>query len=508
MLLAETHYTDWLLTQNRGEQRRANVQRLLTMAGQFDQFQRQGLFRFLRFIDAQQTADSEPEVPALSEEDAVRLMSIHQSKGLEFPVVIAADLGKPFNLSDLNAEIIIDEQYGLCPRIKPPHSGRRYPSLAHWLARRRQLCEALAEELRLLYVALTRARDTLILTASIPASRYKKLWLNQQPPDANAPFAARSCADWLGVWFAAKAGSAAAGRDQGDVEGLSWKIHRDASFLHSDAQELALEPTSPAPPRPADWERLQQRLSWKYPWETATTQPAKTSVSALRRLAAEMEEESAGFFTAPAPPGRDGVPAVPARSSSPHSRRKKIIRAADAAADAGTAHHAFLQHVSLQHTGSLAELEAEAGRLQAEGILTEEQRGSLDLPGLFAFWDSDLGRKFRAQTSSIKRELAFTARFSPAELARLTLQPLPEGLDQDFVVVQGVADLVALLPREIWLLDFKTDDLRPKELNQRVELYRPQLKIYSAALTRIYSRPVSQSWLYFITPRQGFSLPP
>lgn len=503
MLLAETHYTDWLLTQNRGEQRRANVQRLLAMAGQFDQFQRQGLFRFLRFIDAQQTADSEPEVPALIEQDAVRLMSIHQSKGLEFPLVVLADLGKPFNLSDLSAEIILDEQYGLCPRVKPPHSGRRYPSLAHWLARRRQTRESLAEELRLLYVAMTRARDSLILTASISATRYRKLWLRQATDQAIASLTKNSCADWLGVWFAHHAGPTAAGPLEGETGGLRWKIYDDAALANSDRQPDALEPAVPPTPTPEVWQLIQQRLSWKYPWVAATTQPAKTSVSALRRIAAEAGEESASLFTAPAPSGRDGVLAVPVPSVSPHSRRKKIMRYGEAAADAGTAHHTFLQHVTLEHTGSLTELQAEAKRLQAEGILTEEQTASLDLPGLFAFWDSELGRKFRAQAALIKRELAFTARFSPAELARLTNQPSQEGLDQEFVVVQGVADSVALLPREIWLLDFKTDDVRPNELNQRAELYRPQLKIYSEALGRVYSRPVSQTWLYFITARQA-----
>ena len=109
-VLDETHYADWLLTQARGEQRRANVRRLLALAQQFDRFQRQGLLRFLRFIEAQQAAETGPEVAAIPGEDAVSLMSIHQSKGLEFPVVAVADLGKLFNLADLRAEIILDEE--------------------------------------------------------------------------------------------------------------------------------------------------------------------------------------------------------------------------------------------------------------------------------------------------------------------------------------------------------------------------------------------------------------
>ena len=91
-------------------------------------------------------------------------MSIHQSKGLEFPVVVVADLAKAFNEQDLRGEIILDGEFGLCPRVQPPQTGARYPSLPHWLAQRRQRRELRGEELRLLYVAMTRARDTLILT--------------------------------------------------------------------------------------------------------------------------------------------------------------------------------------------------------------------------------------------------------------------------------------------------------------------------------------------------------
>ncbi|MEO7724702.1 MAG: UvrD-helicase domain-containing protein, partial [Chthoniobacterales bacterium] len=235
-ILAETHYAQWLRAQERGAQRHANVQRLLGLAEQFDQFQRQGLFRFLRFIEAQQATDAEPEVAPTATGNAVRLMSVHQSKGLEFPVAVVADLGKAFNFQDLRAEIILDENYGLCPLVKPPDTGARYPSLVYWLARQRQKRELMGEELRLLYVAMTRARYKLILTGSMPRLRWEALpgtWPQITP---RALLDARSCADWLRLWLART--------HDGAANLFEWRELDDESLREEEAAPKA----TPAPP--------------------------------------------------------------------------------------------------------------------------------------------------------------------------------------------------------------------------------------------------------------------
>ena len=98
--------------------------------------------------------------------------------------------------------------------------------------------------------------------------------------------------------------------------------------------------------------------------------------------------------------------------------------------------------------------------------------------------------------------MAFTARFSPAELAEITGAKAEAGLENEFVVVQGVADLVVLLPEEIWLVDFKTDQVRADELAEKAKIYAPQMKLYARALAKIYSRPVTNGWLHFLDARK------
>ena len=173
------------------------------------------------------------------------------------------------------------------------------------------------------------------------------------------------------------------------------------------------------------------------------------------------------------------------------------------AAEAGTAHHKFLQHFALESAGDRAALEAEARRLEREKILSAEECAVLDLDAFADFWDSPPGKQIRAQPSdSVKRELPFTARFSPAELAEITGAKTEDGLENEFVVVQGVADLVVLLPKEIWLVDFKTDRVRADELLEKTKLYEPQLKLYALALSKTFSRPVTKGWLHFLDDRK------
>jgi len=475
-VLAQTHYAEWLRAQERGEQRHANVQRLLGLAEEFDQFQRQGLFRFLRFVNAQREAEAEPDVAAVATENSVRLMSVHQSKGLEFPVVVVADLGKSFNLQDLRAEIILDERFGLCPQVRTPGKSARYPSVAQWVARQRQQRELFGEELRLLYVAMTRAREKLILTGTMSRAQWDALPKKWPRLTARAIASARSAAEWLRLWLAHH-GDAADG----------WFLFREL-----DDSELAVEPTARSQTENGQnapdlddkaFERLCNALKWEYPFRLSTQRTAKTSVTALRRQAdEELEVEAERLFI----PRWQGTP-------------RRTVDLDLSAADVGKAHHKFLEHIALAESASLAGLKSEAERLVGEGSLTAEEFAALNFAALESFWRSEIGKRICANAAHVQRELPFTARFTPGELDLIVKGTVQPDASDGFVIVQGVADLVVLLPKEIWLLDFKTDDVTPSEVAAKEKFYAPQLQLYTLALERIYGRRVSNSWLHFLS---------
>jgi ATP-dependent helicase/nuclease subunit A len=488
-ILDETAYESWLSQTPRGSQRLANVRRLLGLTRQFDQFQRQGLFRFLRFIATQREAglDAEPASPPPSE--SIRLLSVHQSKGLEFPVVVVADLGKRFNLTDLSSRVILDEAFGLCPQVQPPHTGQRYPSLPYWLAQRRQRQETLGEELRLFYVATTRACDLLILSGISKESSVAERWIMGaiEPVPLPRLLSAQSCLDWLGAWIPSATGHTD-WTQSGQCSWLRWSVALMDSAAPVEkpgnvSPQIITTAGTPAIEAGPSSEWI-ERLQWRYHHPFATRTTAKASVSLLRRRAAALDEDAWPLFP------------IIQESTGPLT-----------GADLGTAHHRFLELVAFHSTHEPDLLRAEAERMCREHLLTSAEREALDFEAMAAFWRSEVGTRIRRHPSRVQRELPFTARFDLEELESLGFLgtenlDLHDPLHGEWMVVQGVVDLAVILPTELWILDFKTDRVTSCTLPRKVEAYRPQLQLYARALARIYRRPVRDCWLHFLAVRE------
>jgi ATP-dependent helicase/nuclease subunit A len=462
-ILNETCYLEWLRTQPRSEQRLANVRRFLTLAQQFDPLQRHGLKRFLRFVEGQREAEVNSEPVATANANAVQLMSIHKSKGLEFPVVLVTDLAKPFNFSDLSGRVLLDEIYGLCPQVKPPHTSAIYPSLPHWLASKRQRRECVGEELRLLYVAMTRAKDRLILTGAVPSNAAEK-WPSTDL-SAHKLISARGYIDWLGPWLAARAGDPEwLDRPRGKCKLFEWFTHQ-APPAHAELPlktevPIAAQVKQAAPPEVED--------PWTYPDLPATREIATQRVTSLRE---RLAEDDVAALPPPAP--RAGKPRI---GISP-------LRL-------GNAHHQFLQLMRLDGPWTEMALKQQAEKMYKAGYLDDFER--LDYAGILSFWQSDLGQRVLANRKLLHREIPFTARMSPVDIKAVGLAP------KEFIIVRGAVDLAVILQNEIWVIDFKTDALPHGDLTQALRIYTPQVLLYGRALERIYRRS-ALLYLHFLT---------
>lgn len=460
IILNETSYLDGLRTQSRPEQRLANVRYFLTLAAQFDPLQRHGLRRFLRFVEARRETDVNTEAAATSNADAVQLMSIHKSKGLEFPVVVVADLAKPFNFADLNGRVLLDEIYGLCPQVKPPRANTIYPSLPHWLASRRQRAESIGEELRLLYVAMTRAKDRLILTGIVPSNAAEK-WPGATL-SAHKLISSRSYIDWLGPWLASHTGKADwLDQPRGQCELFEWFTH----IGPPKAAEMPLKSEAPKPPthRPLT-EQQPEPPACTYPHLPATKEIATQRVTSLRERLAE----------------DDSVVTIPRTGK----RADKV-----SALQLGNAHHQFLQLMSLDGPWTEAALKEQARGMHEQGYLADFE--NLNYAAILAFWQSDLGARILANRKCLHREIPFTARMSPADIKATGLAP------DEFIVVRGAVDLAVILEKEIWVVDFKTDALSEDGFDYALRIYTPQVQLYGRALERIYQRP-ALLYLHFL----------
>jgi len=500
-VLEETHYEDWLEAQHPSGQAVANVRRFLEVAREFDRSQGRGLFQFLQQVDAQVEMEYDPEPAVIGGENAVRLMSVHQSKGLEFPVVVVADIGRRFNLSDSRGHIVLDEELGICARVRARGKGQFYPSLPHWMAARRQKRESLSEELRLLYVAVTRAADLLILCGSTSEKTARERW---EPPMGGRPttralLGGRCWLDWLGPlmprlcenpeWLE---------KEEGTGRLVRWQLYREDGSGSQDEIRSELPvmgrdvPGSIAAAAGCDvvaefeaiCDRLEKLHNWQYPHVAATFEAAKASVSVLRRrVIEETQTEAAPLFQFDA----TGL----------------LIRAGQetaglSPAERGTAHHRFIELADLAKLATAQGARSEAARLATAGFLTPEEVNALDFEAVSAFWQSDFGKRLLAHSENLVRELEFTARFSPDDLRALGV-PVQAGLGPDeFIVVQGIVDLAVILEDQLWILDFKTDQIDESGLKSKVDAYRPQVRAYGIALERTYNRPASEIWLHFL----------
>lgn len=546
-IYGESGYLEWVGGLPGGSQRQNNLKALYDRAVQFENdTAARGLFRFLVFISRLRENGGDLGVAGGGGEEGngVRIMTIHKSKGLEFPVVFVAGMAKQFNRQDLHSPFLMHKELGFGPRFVERETRVSYPTLPYLAINRRTRLELLAEEMRVLYVALTRPRDKMILVGTVrDLPRKIASWSSVQNRDelllADHLLArGRSYLDWVGPALI-RHPAAAILRKLGGSEGtVSTVLHNDVSnwsisvqnaselnsgaFLPTDQTEEKVEE------RQAVLEALHKgeavniygtetsdeiarRLEWNYPYAAASGIPAKTSVTELKALLSLQEQPSFDLLeegNSTTSIENDKRPSV-AGADSLHLRRPKFMEKRSLTpAERGTAYHTVMQHIPLEGPVDPMVVEETLARLQRVAILTAEQVEAVAPDQIEAFYTNELGRRLIASSWKL-REMPFSYMVPAGEAYRgldymneAVSELSPENNKEGFseaVLIQGVIDCLFREEDRIILLDYKTDSVLEHQggLEALKEKYRFQLELYSKALHDILGEPISEIWLYF-----------
>ena len=509
-IFRDTGYYDYVGGMPGGGLRQANLRALYDRARQYETTNFRGLFRFLRFIERLKEKKSDLSVArALGEsEDVVRVMSIHKSKGLEFPVVIVADMGKNINLQDTTALVLCHKELGVGPYVTLPELRFRYPSPARWGIQHKLELETKAEELRILYVALTRAREKLILVGSAKKLAQKcAAWCRSvEEPVTTLPASqvikAKSYLEWIGMAVARHTDGAVIRQYTGCSALPATELARHPSQwevnimqpgdIKRPAQSAEADDTLLAAVRqlvPVDcgtdngW--VNDILNWEYGCTAAAGRPAKLAVSEIKRrleLVELGENEAEQLF-------------LPAEVHS----RPRFLQAATGltAVEYGVMMHSVMQHVSLNGPYTADAIAAQVRQLEASQILLPGQAQAVDTAGIAAFFASNLGQRL-TRSPQVWRELPFSLML-PAE----KFFPELNGCGEQ-IFIQGVIDCLFAEEDGLVLVDYKTD--RAATIDELAAKYAVQLSMYSSAVERIFGRPVKEQILYAFGLGQAVSV--
>lgn len=479
-LYERTGYLAVAQAMKEGQLRLANLRLLLEYARGYERTGYKGLAGFIRFIDRlqQRQADLAPASTMSETADVVRVMSIHRSKGLEFPVCIVAGCSRQLNKD--HGDILLHPALGLGLKLRDDTMMRQYTTMAREAVALEIERGGMSEELRVLYVAMTRAKENLILLTSLknPRRTLERLGGQLSEDERLSPYVVRSAASYS-EWLLSCALRHPDGETLRDLAGLTNSVVLPAqehwqmilASCEKDQEPDAL-PQEQLHPLQADEQLLQifqQRLNYRYPAQALEKIPAKVAAS---ELAARSSAPEYAASARPAFLESDGLTAT----------------------QRGTALHTFMQFADYQ--AASVSPEGEVQRLVEQGFLTKEQGEAVDLERVKRFFAGDLAQRMLA-APRLLREYRFTVEI-PAKDIDATLPP---ELQEEPVVLQGAVDCAFEENGGLIVVDYKTDRVAdPDKLRQR---YAAQVDLYAAALTRCTGLPVHGCYLYSFYQNQA-----
>lgn len=505
----ETAYLDYVLGMPAGQQRHANLLALIERAKDYERSSFRGLYQFIRFIEKMQEKEKDLGEPPTEElQDAVRVMTIHGSKGLEFPVVFLMDMSKSFNVQDTRRNYVFDERLGLGVKLLTPDTRIRKDTLLFQTVKQKNLNKLLSEEMRKLYVALTRAEQKLFLVGSYDNEEAAyKAWskgaLNEKIVlDAGLRSGQNdSFFDWVGMTLFRHPLMDTYQKNYAVNQPAALKKH-PATFklnfiepqtIAEIVQEYLPEiKTLEIPQGAIDIQSLKNRLLFKYPFPEATKTTSYQSVSELKRLYDD-------------PDNRETLDLTPVQTQYRFTETDlgspKFLGAKKdlSAAEIGTATHLVMQLLPLQNKPQRAEIESLINDLVSRQALTEELAEKIAIDNIMEFLDSDVGSFIIQNAAHLSREEPF-AMLLPAN------QLFTDYQNQDEILIHGIIDGYLEFDDEILLYDLKTDHYTPEREETLIDRYRGQLHLYKEALEKAKQKPVKSAYLIFLQGNKAIDL--
>lgn len=506
-LYGNTGYYSFVGAMQGGVQRQANLRILFERARQYEETSYKGLFNFIHFINKLKSSSGDMgSAKILGEnENVVRIMSIHKSKGLEFPVVFVSGCGKGFNLQDMNRRILVHQDLGFGPDFVDYKRRISYPTIPKHALRYKSRIESLSEEMRVLYVALTRAREKLILTGSVKnLEKALVRWGNCLDVETHKlpeyeMLKARNYLDWIGSalirhkeFEGLRQMSAFAPLEEASLEWLVsdpslWQVRKwslgdvlpekAAEGEETEGDFTVIEADREYSPYAGV---IKNRLEWQYPYQASSKLSAKMTVTELKRLYGSRDgEEGAG---------------PPAYRSS---LTKKPLFLEDtrrlSAAEKGTVMHFVMQHLDLRGVSSRKQIEEQVEGMVVNELLTEAQSDSVHAGKLHQFFCSPLGQRM-IRAASVNREVPFNLEISCREVYG---DAMPDECKEELILLQGVIDCFFIEEGAAVLLDYKTDYVSGEEEVKAIrDKYRLQIEYYGRALETIMGIPVKEKYIY------------
>ncbi len=488
-LYNDTGYYSFVGAMPGGAARQANLRMLFDKARQYEESSFKGLFNFINFINKLKGNQGDlGSAKVLGEkDDVVRIMSIHKSKGLEFPVVFLCGAGKGFNLTDTAKSILLHHELGIGPDFIDHKRRIWYPSIFKQALKYKIKLESLSEEMRILYVAFTRAKEKLIITGAVKdiaksTSRWKSSSgaSTQKVPEFDV-LRGRSFLDWICTALMRDN----EGKPSEKLEGVEgWDIrfwNREEVLRGAVAEEHGKEELIDEAALSSAEANMQdeiiKRLEWKYPYSAYEKLPVKVTVTELKRY---FDTEAADEFRIQAAPGIRKRPRFLEETSGM------------TAAERGSLMHFVLQHMDFGGEVSEAGIKRQLEDMIRMELLTEVQARNVNIDGIVGFLNSDLGRRM-TEAGRLYREMPFTMEVECSEVFGSKAGCGHEG---ETVVLQGIIDCWFEEEGKLVLVDYKTDYVPEGELSRIKEKYRTQIEYYARALSQITGKEVSGKYIY------------